>query len=258
VVTLRRVCNLPSSIRPDVRQQATARLGECNADVVDVLIIEDDESVAAGVRRGLEAEGFAVEVRTDGQSGLDTALSERFDLLILDVMLPKLNGYRLCRELRAAEAWLPILMLTAKSGEFDEAEGLEVGADDFLSKPFSMVVLIARVRALLRRPRRRVDWPAVGDLRLDPLRRTVLRGDTPVVLTSRETEVLSFLLDHPNALLSKQAVLDAVWGLDFDGDPNIVEVYISHLRRKLNEPSGPARIETVRGRGYRLRIEEPA
>jgi DNA-binding response OmpR family regulator len=147
-------------------------------------------------------------------------------------------------------------MLTAKSGELDEAEGLELGADDFLSKPFSMVVLTARVRALLRRPHRRVDWPAVGDLRLDPLRRTCLRGDIPVALTSRETEVLAFLLDHPGELLSKQAVLDAVWGNGFGGDPNIVEVYMSHLRRKLDEPFGRASIETVRGEGYRLRLVE--
>ena len=205
----------------------------------------------------MEAEGFEVDVRSDGRSGLDTALSRQFDLMILDIMLPKLNGFRVCRELRAADNWMPVLMLTAKSGELDEAEGLELGADDFLSKPFSMVVLVARVRALLRRPQRRVDWPAVGDLRLDPLRRTCLRGDASVVLTSRETEVLAFLLDHPGELLSKQTVLDAVWGAEFDGDPNIVEVYVSHLRRKLDEPFGRASFETVRGQGYRLRVEEP-
>ena len=222
-----------------------------------MLIVEDDEAVAAGVRRGLEAEGFAVEVRTDGRSGLDAARSGRFDLVVLDIMLPAMNGYLVCRELRAADCWVPVLMLTAKSGELDEAEGLELGADDFLTKPFSMVVLVARVRALLRRPRRRVDWPAVGDLRLDPLRRTCFRGDTSVVLTSRETEVLALLLDHPGELLSKHQVLDAVWGPDFDGDPNIVEVYMSHLRRKLDQPSGLATIETVRGEGYRLRVEEP-
>jgi two-component system OmpR family response regulator len=227
-------------------------------DALRVLIVEDDEVVATGVRRGLEADGYAVDVRADGRSGLDAALSERFDVVILDIMLPKLNGYRVCRELRAAENWIPILMLTAKCGEFDEAEGLELGADDFLSKPFSMVVLAARVRALARRPRRRVDWPAVGDLRLDPVRRTCLRGDSTVVLTSRETEVLAFLLDHPDELVSKQAVLDAVWGAGFRGDPNIVEVYMSHLRRKLDEPFGRASIETVRGRGYRLRTEERA
>jgi two-component system, OmpR family, response regulator len=236
------------------RLAAFERVG-CDAGAVQVLVVDDDESLAGSVRVGLENEGFAVEVHHDGRGGLDAAISLRFDLLILDIMLPKLNGYQLCRELRAANIWLPILMLTAKSGEFDEAEGLDLGADDYLSKPFSMVVLVARVRALLRRPRRRVDWPAVGDLRLDPLRRTCLRGETPVLLTSRETEVLAFLLDHPDELLSRQAVLDEVWGSGFGGDPNIVDVYMSHLRRKLDEPFDRASIQTVRGQGFRLRIE---
>ncbi len=222
-----------------------------------VLVVEDDPTLAQGVRLGLEAEGFAVDTCCDGAEGLTSAQSGRFDLVILDIMLPSLNGYRICRHLRAAENWVPILVLTAKSGEFDEAEALELGADDFLSKPFSMVVLIARVRALLRRPQRRVDWPSIGDLRLDPLRRTCLRGDVSVSLTSRETEVLAFLLDHPGELLTKPALLEAVWGRDFIGDPNIVEVYMSHLRRKLDEPFGRASIETVRGEGYRLRVEEP-
>ena len=223
-----------------------------------ILIVEDDESVAAGVRRGLEAEGFSVEVCGDGLSGLEAARSGRFDLVVLDIMLPGLNGYRVCDRLREAGMWTPVLMLTAKSGEHDEAEGLELGADDYLSKPFSMVVLTARVRALLRRPMRRVDWPAVGDLRLDPLRRRCLLGEDVVELTSRETEVLAYLLDRPGELHTKSSLLEAVWGPDFDGDPNIVEVYISHLRRKLDEPFGRTSIETVRGAGYRLRVEEPA
>jgi two-component system OmpR family response regulator len=223
---------------------------------VRILVVEDDDGVAAGVRRGLEAEGFAVEIRGDGAVGLDAARSGRFDLVVLDIMLPALNGYRVCRDLREGGDWTPVLMLTAKSGEFDEAEGLELGADDYLTKPFSMVVLVARVRALLRRPARRVDWPAVGDLRLDPIRHRCFRGDEPVELTSRETEVLAHLLDHAGEVQSRAAVLDAVWGTDFDGDPNIVEVYVSHLRRKLDEPFGRETIETVRGEGYRLRVEE--
>jgi DNA-binding response OmpR family regulator len=225
---------------------------------VRILVVEDDEVVAAGVRRGLEVEGFEVEVCGDGADGLDAARSGRFDLVVLDIMLPSLNGYRVCRELRAGDDRTPVLMLTAKSGEFDEAEGLELGADDYLSKPFSMVVLVARVRALLRRPARRLDWPAVGDLRLDPVRRRCFRGDAPVELTSRETEVLAHLLDHAGEVQTRAAVLDAVWGPGFDGDPNIVEVYVSHLRRKLDEPFGCATIETVRGEGYRLRVGEPA
>jgi two-component system, OmpR family, response regulator len=223
---------------------------------VRLLAVEDDETVAEGLRRGLEAEGFEVERCADGVSGLAAARSGRFDLVVLDIMLPGLNGYRVCRELRAAGDWTPVLMLTAKSGEHDEAEGLELGADDYLVKPFSMVVLVARVRALLRRPQRRVEWPSVGDLRLDPLRRRCLVGDLPVDLTSRETEVLAFFLDRPGEPVSKAAVLEAVWGADFDGDPNIVEVYVSHLRRKLDEPFGRSTIETIRGEGYRLRVGE--
>lgn len=223
-----------------------------------MLIVEDDESLAGGVRRALETEGLAVETTGDGRAGLDAARSGRFDLVILDVMLPGLNGFRVCRELRAADVWVPILLLTAKSGELDEAEGLDLGADDFLSKPFSMVVLVARVRALLRRPKRRLDWPCVGGLRLDPLRRRCLVGEEAVELTSRETEVLAFLLDHPGVVHAKASVLRSVWGEDFAGDPNIVEVYISHLRRKLDEPFGRSAIETVRGEGYRLVVEAPA
>ena len=170
-------------------------------------------------------------------------------------MLPILNGYRVCQALRSDGDWTPILILTAKSGEYDEAEGLETGADDFLTKPFSMVVLVARVRALLRRPRRRPDWPAVGDLRLDPLRHRCFCGELAVDLTAREMEVLAYLLDRPGEIVGKEELLDAVWEADFDGDPNIVEVYVSRLRHKLDGPSGERRIETVRGEGYRVRGE---
>jgi two-component system, OmpR family, response regulator len=224
--------------------------------VVRVLVIEDDTDVAKGVQRCLSADGFDVEIADDGAAGLGRARSERFDLIVLDIMLPSLNGYRLCRSIRSEHDWTPILMLTAKSGEYDEAEGLETGADDFLTKPFSMVVLQARVHALLRRPRRRVDWPAVGDLRLDPLRRQCHRGTTAVALTDRETEVLAHLLDHADQIVGKGELLDAVWGRGFHGDPNIVEVYVGHLRRKLDEPFGRHSIETVRGEGYRLRSDE--
>jgi DNA-binding response OmpR family regulator len=217
-----------------------------------VLVVEDDVTVATGVQRGLAAEGFDVEVVHDGELGLARARAEHFDLIILDIMLPSLNGYRVCQKLRADDKWMPILMLTAKCGEYDEAEGLEIGADDFLTKPFSMVVLQARVRALLRRPRRRVDWPAVGELRLDPLRRRCFRGGTAVDLTAREMEVLAHLLDYPGETVGKAELLEAVWGPGFGGDPNIVEVYVSHLRRKLDEPFGRQSIETVRGEGYRL------
>ena len=220
-------------------------------------MIEDDASVAVGVQRCLEADGLDVHIEHDGAAGLARVRSGAFDLIVLDLMLPSMNGYRICRELRAEEDWTPILMLTAKSGEYDEAEGLETGADDFLSKPFSTVVLQARVRALLRRPNRRVDWPAVGDIRLDPVRRRCVCHGVAVDLTARELEVLAFLLDHPDETVGKTELLDAVWGRDFEGDPNIVEVYVSQLRRKVDEPFGRHRIRTVRGQGYRFDSSEP-
>ena len=224
--------------------------------MVRILVIEDDDDLADGLCATLEGEGFTVDCRADGRSGLEAALGGDYDLVVLDLLLPGLNGYRVCRALRDADLWVPILMLTAKGGELDEAEGLETGADDYLVKPASMVVLVARVRALLRRPRRRVEWPRISGLRLDPLRRRCLVEDAPVELTWRETEVLAFLLDHPGLAHTKAELLAAVWGDDFAGDPNIVEVYISHLRRKLDEPFGRESIETVRGVGYRLRVEE--
>jgi len=220
---------------------------------VRVLVVEDEISVATGVQRCLTADGFDVDIVHDGAEGLARVRAERFDLIVLDIMLPSMNGYRVCQSIRADDDWTPILMLTAKSGEYDEAEGLETGADDFLTKPFSMVVLQARVRALLRRPHRRLDWPAVGDLRLDPLRGRCYRGNTAVDLTPREVEVLAYLLDHADETVGKAELLDAVWGRGFGGDPNIVEVYVGHLRHKLDEPFGARSIETVRGEGYRLR-----
>ncbi|HWJ62919.1 MAG TPA: response regulator transcription factor [Acidimicrobiales bacterium] len=218
-----------------------------------VLVVEDEATVAEGVRRGLEGEGFTVVVAHDGAEGLALASTGTFDLVILDILLPSQNGYSVCRDLRATGDLTPVIMLTAKSGEFDEAEGLELGADDFLSKPFSMVVLLARVRALLRRPQRRIEWPAVGELRLDPLRRRCYRGETPIALTARETEVLAALMARPGQLVTKAELLGAVWGEEFSGDVNIVEVYISHLRRKVDGAGQPPLVETVRGEGYRLR-----
>src|SRR4051794_6487109 len=169
-----------------------------------------------------------------------------------------MNGYRVCESIRSDDNWTPILMLTAKSGEYDEAEGLETGADDFLHKPFSMIVLQARVRALLRRPHRRFDWLAVGDFRLDPLKRRCIRRAVSVDLTARETEVLAYLLDHADRIVRKTELLDAVGEAGFDGDPNIAGVYVGRPRRKLDEPFGGQSIETVRGEGYRLRIDGSA
>jgi DNA-binding response OmpR family regulator len=220
---------------------------------VKLLLVDDDAKLAASVRRGLTAEGFTVEVATDGIEGLWQASEGTYDLIVLDILLPGRNGYEVCRELRRAENWTPILMLTAKDGSLDEAEALDTGADDYLTKPFSFAVLVAHIRALLRRTRGSFPAPvSVGDLRLDPVRRRVWRGTTEVSLTAREFEVLEFLVRRRGQVLSKQAILDGVWDIGFDGDPNIVEVYVRRLRRKLDEPYGRTTIDTVRGAGYRV------
>ena len=218
-----------------------------------LLLVEDDATLAATLRRGLEAEGYGVEVATDGDDGLWRASEGVFDLVVLDIMLPGRNGYRVCAALREAGVWTPILMLTAKDGELDEAEALDTGADDFLTKPFSFTVLVARIRALLRRSAERTVAPAtVGDLRIDPAGRRAWRGDDEVALTAREFDVLELLVRRAGEVLSKDKILAAVWDSDFDGDPNIVEVYVRRLRRKVDEPYGRRSIETVRGAGYRI------
>jgi two-component system OmpR family response regulator len=218
-----------------------------------VLVVEDDKRLASAVKRGLEAEGYAVDVAFDGTDGKWLATEQDYDAIVLDIMLPGLNGYRVCQDLREAGNWTPILMLTAKRGEYDEAEALDTGADDFLSKPFSFVVLLARLRALLRRGTR--ERPAVmnvGDLRVDPAARRVWRGEQEVRLTTREYAVLEYLVRHAGAVVEKGQLLEHVWDFDFEGDPNIVEVYVGRLRRKIDEPFGVSSIETVRGAGYRM------
>jgi two-component system, OmpR family, response regulator len=218
-----------------------------------LLLVEDDAKLSAALRRGLEAEGYAVEVATNGDDGLWRATEGAFDLIVLDIMLPGRNGYRVCAELRAAGVWTPILMLTAKDGELDEAEALDTGADDFLTKPFSYTVLVARIRALLRRAAERTVAPAaVGDLHIDPARRRAWRGEVEIALTAREFDVLELLVRRAGQVLSKDRILDAVWESDFEGDPNIVEVYVRRLRRKVDEPFGRHSIETLRGAGYRI------
>jgi DNA-binding response OmpR family regulator len=218
-----------------------------------ILVVEDEPRLADGLRAGLEADGFAVDVALTGTEGLWLAREQAYDAITLDVMLPGLNGYLVCRRLRAEGVWTPILMLTAKDGEWDEVEGLDTGADDYLTKPFSHAVLVARLRALMRRggPER----PAVltaGDLRLDPAAKRVWRGDTELWLTARELSLLEFLLRRRGVVVGKREILAHVWDIDFDGDSNIVEVYVRHLRDKLDRPFGRAAIETLRGAGYRL------
>lgn len=218
-----------------------------------LLLVEDDTKLAATVRRGLEAEGFSVELAFDGDDGLWKATEQHYDLVILDLMLPRRNGFKVCATLRAQGIWTPILVLTAKSGVYDETEALDTGADDFLTKPFTFEVLLAHVRALLRRTTGGEPTPIeVDDLRLDAERHSCARGETPITLTAREFSVLEFMMRRTGLVLSKSSILDGVWDEDFDGDPNIVEVYIRRLRRKIDEPFGRHNIDTIRGAGYRL------
>jgi DNA-binding response OmpR family regulator len=218
-----------------------------------ILLIEDEEHLASAVAQGLRDEGFAVDVASNGTDGLWRAREFSYDLIVLDILLPGTNGFQVCATLRAEENWVPILMLTAKDGDLDEAEALDTGADDFLSKPFSFVVLVARIRALLRRGRR--ERPAVyvaGDLTLDPAEHRCRRGDTTINLTPREFALLEYLMRFAGEAVNKREILTHVWGEDFDGDPNIVEVYAGYLRRKIDNAFDRAAIETVRGVGYRL------
>jgi two-component system OmpR family response regulator len=218
-----------------------------------LLVVEDEQRLAAGLQKGLEAEGFAVDVVHNGTDGIWMARENPFDAIILDVMLPGANGYQVCRTLRSEGNWTPILMLTAKDGVWDQVEGLDTGADDYLVKPFSHAVLVARLRALHRRGARpRPTVLEAGDVRLDPAARRVWLAGETIELTRREFTLLEYLLRHPDDVLSKRDILDHVWDFDFDGDPNIVEVYVRRLRTKLRRPDDRPVIETVRGAGYRL------
>jgi len=219
-----------------------------------LLVVEDEVKLARSLQDGLTADGFAVDVVHDGAEGLWMATTHSYDAIVLDIMLPSMNGFVVCRTLREQDNWTPILMLTAKDGDLDEAEALDTGADDYLRKPFSHVVLVARIRSLLRRRGEvRPTILTVGDLALDPARRVCRRGEVNIELTAREFAVLEYLMSHAGSVLSKQDILDHVWDVDFAGDTNIVEVYVGHLRKKLDEPFDQASIETVRGAGYRMR-----
>jgi DNA-binding response OmpR family regulator len=218
-----------------------------------VLVVEDEERLAAAVARGLRAEGFDVEVVGDGQEGYWRARERPYGAIVLDILLPGMNGYRVCQQLRADGVATPILMLTAKDGEYDEADALDLGADDFLRKPFSYVVLVARLRALQRRGGApRPALVAAGDLRFDPASRHCRRGSVPITLSAREASLLEYMLGRPGDVIGKFELLDAVWGVDADHDPNVVEVYIGYLRRKVDRPFERASIQTVRGAGYRV------
>jgi DNA-binding response OmpR family regulator len=216
---------------------------------VRLLVVEDEARLAAALQRGLSAEGFVVDVATDGPGGLDLARHGGYDAMILDVMLPGLSGYRVVRQLRAERNWVPVLMLSAKDGEYDQADGLDCGADDYLTKPFSYVVLLARLRALVRRgtPARPAVL-SVGDLVLDPATRQVTRDGTEIGLTSREYALLEYLMRRAGQVVSKTELLDHVWDATPETAPNVVEVYVGYLRRKIGRDA----LETVRGAGYRL------
>ncbi len=213
------------------------------------LVVEDELRLAAGLRNGLEAEGYAVDVALTGTDGLWFAREYGYDVLVLDLMLPEIDGFEICATLRAERVWTPILMLTARYADTDQVRALDTGSDDYLTKPFSYAVLIARLRALVRRGG--VERPTVleaGELRMDPAARRAWRGEAELVLTARELSLLEFLIRRQGEVVSKRMILDHVWDYDFEGDPNIVEVYVRRLRTKLGDQS----IVTLRGAGYRL------
>jgi DNA-binding response OmpR family regulator len=220
---------------------------------VRVLVVEDDKQLAAALRRGLEVEGYAVDVALDGEAGEWLAQENIYDAIVLDVMLPKLAGDVLCARRRESGDWTPILMLTARSGPEQEVRALDAGADDFLAKPFSLSVLLARLRALVRRGGgERPTVLEVGDLRLDPAAHRVTRGDAPVELTPRQFSMLEFLMRRSGEVVSKATILEHVWDFAFEGDPNIVEVYARQLRQRIDRPFGRDSLQTVRLVGYRL------
>jgi two-component system OmpR family response regulator len=219
-----------------------------------VLIVEDEPRLADMVRRGLELEGFVVVTASTGTDGLHLATEDTFDVIVLDIMLPGLNGYELLREVRAREIWTPILMLTAKDGDYDQTDAFALGADDYLTKPFAFIVLVARLRALIRRgaPARPVVL-TVGGLSLDPTRHLVERNGQVVQLTAREYGLLEYLMHNPDIVLTKNDILHNVWDAHYEGSENVVEVSVGYLRRKIDGPFGTDSIETVRGVGYRLK-----
>ena len=218
-----------------------------------VLIVEDEQTLGDALRAGMTAEGFVVDLARDGITGSWLAAENPYDVVVLDLMLPGRNGYDVLRDLRAAHNWVPVLMLTAKDGEYDQTDAFDLGADDYLTKPFNLNVLLAHLRALVRRgaPERPVDLQ-VGTLRLDPVRKTVHRGDTRIELTAKEFLVLQFLARHGGEVVSKAQIMDNVWDTAYEGSENIVEVYVGYLRRKIDAPFGLSTLTTVRGLGYRL------
>jgi two-component system OmpR family response regulator len=221
-----------------------------------LLVVEDSSKMASLLRRGLTEEGYVVDVVSNGVDAVWLAEEESFDAIVLDVVLPDIDGFEVCRRLRRAGRWAPLLMLTARDDVSDRVRGLDAGADDYLTKPFAFEELFARVRSLVRRgPIERAPVVRIGDLVLDPAEHSVRRGDEPVDLTPKEFALLHYLMQHPGEALSRTRLLEHVWDFAFQGDPNIVDVYIGYLRDKIDRPFGRASVETIRGVGYRFRNE---
>ena len=221
-----------------------------------ILVVEDETKMAGLLKRGLEEEGYAVDVAANGTDGLWAGTENPYDTIVLDVMLPGIDGFEVCRQLRAKGRWAPVLMLTARDDVRDRVEGLDAGADDYLVKPFSFSELLARVRALVRRGAgERPSELTVGDLTLDPATRRVHRGSAEIVLTPKEFALLELFMRHPGEVLTRTRILEHVWDFAFGGDSNVVDVYVRYLREKVDRPFGVASLETVRGSGYRLRAE---
>jgi two-component system, OmpR family, response regulator len=224
-----------------------------------VLLVEDEALLARTVVAGLEAEGMRVDHQANGVDGLWAATENTYDVVVLDIMLPGLNGYDVLKQMRARGRWTPVLMLTAKDGEYDQTDAFELGADDYLTKPFAFSLLVARLHALSRRgPGTRPTVLRVGSLALDPARRTVHRGRTEIQLTARELGLLEYLVRNAGGTVTKSQILDNVWDPAFDGGMNVVEIYVGYLRRKIDEPFGLSTLQTVRGVGYRLQADDPS
>lgn len=221
-----------------------------------ILVVEDSPKMASLLRRALTEEGYAVDVLGNGVDAVWLATEQSFDAIVLDVVLPDIDGFEVCRRLRRADRWAPLLMLTARDDVSDRVRGLDAGADDYLTKPFAFEELFARMRSLVRRgPRERSPILEIDDLVLDPAEHSVRRGNEPVNLTPKEFALLQYLMRHPGEALTRPRLLEHVWDFAFDGDPNIVDVYVGYLRDKIDRPFGRASIQTVRGVGYRLRNE---
>ena len=221
-----------------------------------ILVVEDSPKMASLLRRALTEEGYAVDVLGNGVDAVWLATEQSFDAIVLDVVLPDIDGFEVCRRLRRADRWAPLLMLTARDDVSDRVRGLDAGADDYLTKPFAFEELFARLRSLVRRgPRERSPILEIDDLVLDPAEHSVRRGNEPVNLTPKEFALLQYLMRHPGEALTRPRLLEHVWDFAFDGDPNIVDVYVGYLRDKIDRPFGRASIQTIRGVGYRLRNE---